>query len=143
MELKEDSYLIHQKKNDQLQRDGLFSILISSFNNQASIHRSIQSFEDDGDVKFRANLQTSQQVASNDGIVHICLKTKKNSADIKLLAINSLLNGVGEQPISLIWEESKEDLHQNNLVNRLETSEEDNGLTQRRKHQKITKSQIN
>ena len=143
MELKEDSLSDSSEEARPTAARRPISILISSFNNKASIHTSIQSFEDDGEVKFRANIQISQQTASNDDIVDICLKTKKkNSADIKLIAINSLLNGIGEQPISLIREESKEDPHQNNLVNRLETSEEHNELTERRKHQNLTKSKI-
>ena len=79
MELKEDSWSDSSEEGWPTAARRPVSILISSFNNQASIHRSIQNFEDDGDVKFRANPQTSQQAASNDDIVHICLRTKKNS----------------------------------------------------------------
>ena len=143
MENKEEISSESSEDNKSLPKERIYSIIISSYNNQAFIHTNIRSFEDNKESENKKNVQIHKQDTTENEIVDICLQTRRKSVnEIKLLTINPLLIKIGVKPISKIQEQIKDEVSDNNSILNDRFDGEDNELMKRNKNQKLTKLQM-
>ena len=125
MEKSNDSSFSKSDHNDPKQKQKEIWVLISSIQNISYIHTSIKNPYNHNEDKLDSNSNDSYVRSSLENILDVNLSTRgKDTLQIKLMAINSVLWKIDEQCISEIREEIKEENKEINNSNHLEWDED-------------------
>ena len=143
MEKSNDSSSSKSDHNDPKQKQKEIWVLISSIQNISYIHTSIKNPHNHNEDKLDSNSNDSYVRSSLENILDVNLSTRgKDTLQIKLMAINSVLWKIDEQCISEIREEIKEENKEINNSNHLEWDDDPFNLQNRNFNEKLTCDQI-